>query len=96
MNEDKFEDAIANLYDIRTGETIQQAADASFKAIFSQLNMSEGEAWKTIQDQLAELLELRKQVASLKEEVRQAKYEASKAELKMQAMERGIEVDDDD
>ena len=34
MNEDKFENAILNRYDIETSETIQQAANASFKAIF--------------------------------------------------------------
>ena len=35
MNEAKFENAIMNRYDIETSATIQQAAEASFKAIFS-------------------------------------------------------------
>jgi hypothetical protein len=34
MNEQKYEKAILNRYDIETSATIQQAADASFNAIF--------------------------------------------------------------
>lgn len=35
MNELKYEKSILNKYDIETSATIQQAADASFKAIFN-------------------------------------------------------------
>mgnify|MGYP003414898362 FL=1 len=50
MNEAKFENAVMNRYDIETSATIQQAADASFKAIFNQLSLGESEVWKIAQD----------------------------------------------
>ena len=95
MGEDKFEDAIMNEYDIATSKTIQQAADASFDAIFKQLNMSDAEVWQTCSNQLAELRKLRQENASLQEEIRLAKYELAKNNLKKEAARRGVQVDDD-
>ena len=51
MGEQKYEKALVNVYDIETSKTIQAAADASFRAIFSQLNMSEAEIYKTCGEQ---------------------------------------------
>ena len=96
MGEDKFEEAIMNEYDIMTSKTIQQAADASFEAIFKQLNMSDAEVWQVCSNQLAELKTIRQENASLKEELRQAKYELAKNNLKLEAKRRGISIDDDD
>lgn len=50
MNEMKYENAILNMYDVETSKSINQAADASFAAIFNQLSMSEAEIYKTCQD----------------------------------------------
>lgn len=95
MNEDKFEDALVNKYDISTSVTIQQASDASFASIFKQLSMSETDAWKTVQDQLAELIKIRKENEMLTEEIRKVKYELKKIELKKEAMESGVNFDED-
>lgn len=94
MNTDKFENAMVNRYDIETSVTINQAAEASVAAIFKQLSMSDTDVWKTCQDQLAELLRLRKENAFLVEEVRKAKYELKKADLIEEAKEQGIDIDE--
>ena len=94
MTEDKFEDAIFNAYDVATSESIQQCADASIKAIFSQLAYSESDAFKTVADQLAELEKLRKQLDDLQEENRKLKYQAKKKELEEKAKEEGVWEDD--
>jgi len=86
MNEQKYEKAIMNRYDIATSETIQQAADASIKAIFSQLSLGDSEIWKITQDQLEEIRKLRKELDVTTEDLRKAKYEL--AELRLQERAR--------
>lgn len=96
MDEDHWENAIVNKYDIETSVCMQQAAEMSFTAIFKQLNMSDSDAWKTCQDQLAELLKLRKENSMLLEQVRKMKYELKKADLIQQAKDAGVNIDDDE
>lgn len=81
MNEQKYEKAILNRYDIETSSTIQQAAEASFKAIFNQLSLGESEVWKITQDQFEELTKLRKENSRLQEELRKAKYREAEVNL---------------
>ena len=81
MNEMKYEDAILNMYDIETSKSINQAAEASFAAIFSQLNMSEAEVYKTCQDQLKKLVEMQRENTTLKENLRLAKREIAEMKL---------------
>lgn len=94
MNEDKFENAILNRYDIETSETIQQAANASFEAIFKQLSYSDSDAYTTVAEQLKELLKLRKEKATLEEELRLANYKLAKINLEEKAKKAGVTVDD--
>ena len=82
MDEKKFEDALLNRYDIETSETIQQAADASVKAIFKQLSLSESDVWKTCQEQMEELIKLRKENNRLNEEMRKTKLKLAEVNLK--------------
>lgn len=96
MNEDKFENAILNKYDIETSATIQQAADASMKAIFQQLSLGESEVWKIAQDQLQELIKLRKDNDRLQEELRLAKYDLAKNNLIKKAKEQGVYNEEED
>jgi len=96
MNEMKFEDALANKYDIETSTTIQAAADASFKAIFNQLNLSEAEIYKTCQDQLKRLIELQRENASLQEQLRLTKKEIATMKLEEQKRLHDLEENDDD
>lgn len=81
MNEMKYEDAILNMYDVETSKSIGQAADASIAAIFSQLNMSDAEVYKTCQDQLKRLVELQRENSTLQENLRLAKREIAEMKL---------------
>lgn len=65
MNEMKYENAILNMYDVETSKSINQAADASFAAIFNQLSMSEAEVYKTCQDQLKNCFRCREKTPPL-------------------------------
>ena len=94
MNEAKFENAVMNRYDIETSATIQQAADASFKAIFSQLSLGESEVWKIAQDQLEELRKLRKENSDLEEKLRKAKYELAKINLEEKERQANVGLEE--
>lgn len=67
MHEDKFEAALVNAYDIKTSKTIQMAAEASWKAIFSQLNISESEFSEIVKNQRQIISDLREENERLKE-----------------------------
>lgn len=94
MNEMKYEDATLNKYDIETSETIQQAADASFKAIFSQLGLSEADISVTCTQQLHEIRDLRSQLADTQENLRLTKREIAKMKLEKQKEEYDKEHED--
>jgi hypothetical protein len=96
MNEQKYEKALLNRYDIETSATIQQAADASFKAIFGQLGLSDSEVWKLTQDQFEELTKLRRENTKLQEEVRKAKYRVAELNLLEKEREAKGRLDDEE
>lgn len=96
MDEMKYEDNLVNKYDIETSSTIQQAAEASMKAIMSQLAMGEADAWQTCQTQLKEIDRLQRENAKITEDLRMAKYELHKMKLTEKAKEAGTLEDDDE
>ena len=87
MNEMKYEDAILNMYDIETSKSIEQAANASFKAIFNQLSMSDAEYAKQCTEQLQRIQKLTREKDALQEENRKLKYEMAKRDLEEKAKE---------
>ena len=87
---------LINKYDIQTSSTIQAAADASFKAIFNQLNLSDAEVYKIVQEQLGELRKLRQENDKLKEDLRLSRYQCTELRLKEKARAQGKEVDEED
>ena len=87
MNEMKYEDAILNMYDIETSKSIEQAANASFKAIFNQLSMSDAEYAKQCTEQLQRIQKLTREKDALQEENRKLKYEMVKRDLEEKAKE---------
>lgn len=95
MNEMKYENAILNMYDVETSKSINQAADASFAAIFNQLSMSEAEVYKTCQDQLKKLLSLQRENATLTENLRLAKRELAEKKLEEEKCQYDKENGDD-
>lgn len=95
MNEMKYENAILNMYDVETSKSINQAADASFAAIFNQLSMSEAEVYKTCQDQLKKILVLQRENATLTENLRLAKRELAEKKLEEEKRQYDKEHGDD-
>ena len=87
MNEMKYEDAILNMYDIETSKSIEQAANASFKAIFNQLSMSDAEYAKQCTEQLQRIQKLTREKDALQEENRKLKYEMTKRDMEEKAKE---------
>ena len=87
MNEMKYEDAILNMHDIETSKSIEQAANASFKAIFNQLSMSDAEYAKQCTEQLQRIQKLTREKDALQEENRKLKYEMTKRDLEEKAKE---------
>lgn len=76
-----FEDALVNAYDIKTSNAMQMAAEASWKAIFGQLNISESEFAQIVANQRETIVELRQTVDKLKEDLRLANIKIKKREL---------------
>lgn len=95
MNEMKYENAILNMYDVETSKSINQAANASFAAIFNQLSMSEAEVYKTCQDQLKKILVLQRENATLTENLRLAKRELAEKKLEEEKRQYDKEHGDD-
>ena len=81
MDENMFEDALVNAYDIKTSNAMQMAAEASWKAIFGQLNISESEFAQIVANQRETIVELRQTVDKLKEDLRLANIKIKKREL---------------
>jgi hypothetical protein len=71
MNEELFEDELANAYDIKTSHAMQMAAEASWKGIFEQLNLSESEFSEIIKTQRETIVNLRSELDKVKEINRQ-------------------------
>ena len=82
MNEKQYEKAILNMYDIETSESINQAAEASIKAIFNQLNIGGNESYTIIQNQNDMIRKLEKQLKMTQEELRKANCKIVEMRLK--------------
>lgn len=89
MAELKYEKGLPNRYDIETSESIEQAANASFKAIMNQLNMSDSEYMVTTAEQYKRITELQRELSGTKEELRLAKRQIAEIRLAEKAKEEG-------
>lgn len=90
MAELKYEQGLPNRYDIETSKSIEQAANASFKAIMNQLNMSDSEYMVTTAEQFKRITELQRELSSTKEDLRLAKREIAELKLEEKAKEEGV------
>ena len=81
MDLDMFEDALVNRYDIATCEGMQQAAEASWKAIFNQLNISDSEYATVVQNQNERIRKMQKELMDTKEALRLANIQIKRREL---------------
>ena len=82
MNEKQYERGILNRFDIATSQSIQQAADASVKAIFEQLNIGGNETYTIIQNQNDAIRTLEKKLRETEEELRRANCKIVEMKLK--------------
>lgn len=89
MDEKMFEDALPNAYDIKTSEAMVMAAEASWKGIFSQLNISESEFSEVVKHQRETITELRRELDDTKEELRLANVELKRQELQERLRKQG-------
>lgn len=85
LDDGMYEDALINAYDIKTSNAMQSAANASWKAIFEQLNLSDGEFQKIISEQRDTITKLRGELLDVKESLRLANIELKRHELEEQA-----------
>lgn len=81
MDDELFEDEIANAYDIKTSNAMQMAAEASWKAIFGQLNFSESEFSEIVKNQRETIAKLRAENDKLKEINRKTNVVIKRQEL---------------
>lgn len=93
MREKQYENGLLNMYDIETSESINQAAEASMKAIFNQLNVGENEKYVIVQQQRDTIVKLEKESKRLAEELRKAKVEIERMKLEKKKMESEQEDD---
>lgn len=82
MDEALFEDALVNRYDVATCDGMQQAAEASWKAIFGQLNLSDSELASIVSNQNETIRKMKKELTELKEKIRLYNIEEKYQELK--------------
>ena len=82
--------------DISTSESIQQAADASVKAIFSQLNIGGNETYTIIQNQNDTIRTLERKLKESEEALRKANCKIVEQRLKYKKNNPQDEVDEDD
>ena len=94
MKDQQYERGILNLYDIKTSESIEQAAKASVKAIFDQLSIGNNESFQIIQEQRDQIVKLNKENTTLQEKLRLECVKNKRLELEKEAMKNGVEIDD--
>lgn len=94
MKEKQYERGILNEYDIKTSESIEQAAKASMKAIFEQLQIGSNESLQMIQEQRDELVKLKKQLRKVQEDLRIECTKTTRLKLEKEALRNGVELDD--
>ena len=73
MNEEHFENAAVNLYDIKTSAAIKQVAEISQRAIMEQLAISDSQYQVLCSKQMDQLASLRAELDGANEEIRRLK-----------------------
>jgi len=84
MSEKRYENGLLNVYNTETSETINQAAEASMKAILAQLPIGANEQYTIIQNQRNKLTSLEKENKKLMEDIRKLNIEVERMKLEKQ------------
>ena len=96
MSEKRYESSVLNVYNSETSESINQAAEASMKAILSQLPIGANEQYTIIQNQRNKLTSLEKENKKLMEDIRKLNIEVERMKLEKQRAkaEMGYDIRD--
>ena len=94
MNEEKFENAMSNLYDIKTSAAIRQVADISTSAIMEQLAMTDSQYQDIVAKQLDELTKLRRLSQDQEEEIRRLRRVIKENDMIEAAIRSGIDLEE--
>lgn len=94
MNEEKFENAMSNLYDIKTSAAIRQVADISTTAIMEQLAMTDSQYQDIVAKQLDELTKLRRLSQDQEEEIRRLRRVIKENDMIEAAIRSGIDLEE--
>lgn len=89
MSEKQYEPGILNQFDISTSQSIQEAANASWEAIFNQLNVAGNESYKIIQQQREMVKNSKKKLERAEEDLRLANCEIVKLKMQIKQLQRG-------
>ena len=89
MSEKQYERGILNQFDISTSQSIQEAANASWEAIFNQLNVAGNDSYKVIQQQREMVKTSKKKLERAEEDLRLANCEIVKLKMKIKQLQKG-------
>ena len=82
-----YEPGLVDFYGVRTTKSFQEISDMSFKSIFEQIALTEGDWKEMVTDQSKTIRKQHDEIVKLKEELRQAYIEIEKNKLATEAKE---------
>ena len=95
MREKFYEDGLVNYYNVKTCKEMQETAQMSIEAIFSQIGLNENEAWQMVATQSKRIMALDAEVLELKEKLRLKEIEIKSIQLTEKARKEGhLETND--
>lgn len=93
MREKFYEDGLINFYNVKTCKEMQETANMSIEAIFSQIGLNDNEAWQMVAEQSKRIIAKDAELLDLKEKLRQKEIEIKTMQLTERARKEGtIEV----
>lgn len=90
METSNYDFGVINRYDIETAAAIKQVSDISAESIFKQLNLQAADYVDMVKEQSVEIVKLREELSSAKEELRLFKEKELKQELLQELKEELI------
>lgn len=95
MREKFYEDGLVNYYNVKTCKEMQETANMSIEAIFSQIALNDNEAWQMVGEQSKRIIAFEAEILDLKEKLRQKEIEIKTMQLTERAKKEGV-LDEND
>lgn len=90
MKEKNYEDGLVNFYGVKTCKEMQDVANMSMEAIFSQLSLTENEAFQMVAKQTKRIEALQEELEKTKETLRYKEIEIKRLQLLYKARKNGV------